>query len=110
MKKKYLFNGQLFDEADVLDAATQSKMDFNTYIQKSGMKVVDDNYSLGGKNYSAEDILDAANQSKIGFDDYIQKAGFQKKSQDGNGLSVGGNGQLQHSVPTTSQSKSSVDN
>jgi len=105
MKKKYLYNGTLIDEADVMDAAKQSNLDLNSYIQKAGMKPVDDTYSYQGKDVSAEDILDAANQSKLGFDDYIQKAGFQKKNQGGNGLSVGADGHLQNASPIVSKSK-----
>lgn len=77
MKKKYLYNGKLLEQSDVEDAAKQSGLDINTYIQKAGLKSVEDNYSFNGKTFTAEDILDAANQSKLGFDDYIQKAGFE---------------------------------
>ncbi len=42
MKKKYLYNGQLIDESDVMEAAKQSGIDVNSYTQKAGMKPVDD--------------------------------------------------------------------
>lgn len=92
MKKKYLYNNQLIDESDVIDAAKASSTDLNTYIQKAGMKAVDNTYSFKGKDVSAEDILSAANQSKLGFDDYIQKAGFEKKNLVENGSPISPNG------------------
>lgn len=106
MKKKYLYNGQIMQEADVLDAAKQSNLDLDTYIQKAGIKPVEDMYSYQGKDFSAEDVLDAANQSKLGFDDYIQKAGFapkliEKKNQLQNGSGNGTTTPVPSILPST---------
>src|SRR5690348_3866419 len=98
MKKKYLYNNQIMDATDVMDAAKQSNMDIDNYIQKAGIKEINDTYSLNGKEYTAEDILDAANQSKLGFDDYIQKAGFEntfKKKEGTPNPYLGGQSQSQ---------------
>lgn len=89
---------------DVVDAAKQSNMDVGIYMQKAGIREVDDNYSLQGKSFSAKDVLDAATQSNLGFDDYIQKAGFTSepvKKKDGG---IGSTGSQAGSVPSTSLS------
>lgn len=109
MKKKYLYNGQLMELADIQGAATQSNMDVNAYIQKAGIREIDDSYTFNGKQFSAKDILNAANESKLGFDDYIQKAGFEsgeKKNLSGSGTPTEQDITSTKSVPTTSQSPS----
>ncbi len=103
MKKKYLYNGTLIEESDVMEAAKQSNVDVDTYIKKAGISAIDDAYSYKGKDVRSEDILDAAKKSKLGFDDYIQKAGFQKKNQIGNG-----SGTISSPTSSPSQDASSV--
>lgn len=77
MPEKYLYNNQLLERKDIEEAAGQSKLDVNSYLQKAGIQVVNDNYKYNGKIMSAADVLEAANESKIGFSDYVQKAGIQ---------------------------------
>lgn len=42
LKNKYLYNGKTFDFADVLDAAKQSNLDVDSYIEKAGIVVFDE--------------------------------------------------------------------
>lgn len=107
MPEKYLYNGKIMQRSAVEEAAKASKLDINAYVQKAGIKVINDTYDLGGKKYTAEQILEAADQSKIGFDDYIQKAGFkspEKKnpvdSKNGGNLSQSSGNGLSESKET----------
>lgn len=79
MKKKYLYNGQLFDYSTIESSAKESKMDVSSYLSKAGIKEVDDTYDYDGKQYSADQILQSAKESKMDFHDYLDKSGIKKK-------------------------------
>jgi len=42
LKNKYLYNGKIFDFADIQDAAKQSHLDVEAYIKKAGIVVIDE--------------------------------------------------------------------
>ena len=92
MKKKYLYNGQEYDEQQISDAAKQSGKTLDEYIKAAGIKVVDeapkqqapaapksDIYLYDGKEFNAQQVEEAAKQSGKSFEDYVGQVGLKKK-------------------------------
>ncbi len=81
MKKKYLYNGQIYTIDQISEAAKSSGKSVDDYISSIKATPVDDSYDYNGKKYSPEQINEAASASGKSFDDYLSSINVKKKGQ-----------------------------
>ena len=83
MKKKYLYNGEYYTEAEMTDFAKQSGVSFDSYIAALGkdVKVLDAPYEYKGNFYTQDEISAAAKKKGINDDAYLSQNGIKKKEE-----------------------------
>jgi len=83
MKKKYLYNGEYYTEAEMTDFAKQSGVSFDSYIAALGkdVKVLDAPYEYKGNFYTQDEISASAKKKGINDDAYLSQYGIKKKEE-----------------------------
>lgn len=79
MKKKYLYNGQIYTIDQISDAAKSSGKSVNDYLALIKATPVEDSYDYNGKKYTPEQIHEAASASGKSFDEYLSSINVKKK-------------------------------
>ena len=81
MKKKYLYNGQIYTIDQISDAAKSSGKSVNDYLALIKATPVEDSYDYNGKKYTPEQIHEAASASGKSFDEYLSSINVKKKNK-----------------------------
>lgn len=81
MNKKYILNGKIYTEDDLLPFAKENNLDLGSYIIEVGAKEHLDNsiYQFNGKEYDGNTLADFARENDLPYEDYLKEIGAKKK-------------------------------
>lgn len=79
MAIKYIYQGEIFNDTDVQEAAAKRNMDVETYTKQFKIQPFEDVYEKDGNEVPLEVIADQASKANVGVGDFLSSNNFKKK-------------------------------